>query len=179
MHSMLNAPNIQKITTWLEPHWNNQQINQRFNKKNMLIVAGVITIISIATMMSIDAYTHYQNKKIEKFDCHIGEKIGGIVYNVDYYKKAAEKFRSLATDQYCLAKIFKTDDKKLSEARNWYKKSIDKGLTFAQKKLCQPSMFEIKFTLGDLYSEFRSICCLEYASFHNNDGCPWYKSRGQ
>ncbi len=148
--------------------------NQYLNRKHLLIGVTGLAIISTLAIIYLKTSAYYENGKIDKFDCRFGETVEGIVYNADYYRKASEKFLSKATDQYCLAEILKNVEKNLPEARNWYKKASEQGLVFAQKALCQKSMFEINFSLGDLYYEFRSLCCLKSASYHRNGSCPWY-----
>jgi hypothetical protein len=161
----------------LENNWKGHKVSRWTAKQKLLVGAGLITFTAVAATLAMNAYTYYQNEKIKEIPCHINEEIDGVLRDINYYKKAAEKGK--AADQYCLAEILraKETEESLKEARKWYKKAINQGLTFARETLCRPEMFEHKFTLGDVYSEFRSICCDKDASFHNNNSCPWYKHR--
>jgi len=142
-----------------------------------LIGAGLTSLLAIAAIFATNTYGYYQNGQIKNIDCLFGQNIDGEIRDFNYYSKAVEN-RGLATDQYCLAELIKSGNGtqlSLEKARNLYKSAIEQGLTLAKIPLCQPAMFEQKFSHGHLYSEFRSLCCLEEASFHKNHACPWYK----
>ena len=142
----------------------------------LLIGTVVITLAALAIIKGMAAYTHYQNGKITDINCHFGETVDGVLHDFTYYRNAAEK--GSASDQYCLAEMFKSGNgtkPSLAEARDWFKKAFDQGLSMAKFTLCQPEMFEVRCKdrsnvvskdelkkcsdIFNRYCKFIDICC--------------------
>lgn len=147
------------------------------NAKHQIAAAILLASTIAVTKLGLSYYNQLQNGNLDHIDCSLGQTVDGVLRNFQFYKNAAEK-SGLAADQYCLAESFKAGigtELSLANARVWYKKAADQGLALAQKALCQPSMFDIKFAFGTLYSEYRNLCCKEVLMNDSAYSCPWDK----
>jgi hypothetical protein len=127
-------------------------------------IAPIIYLVGKEVITKIGMqYEYWQNSKIGRVDCHIGEFIDGKLRDYKFFERAAESGK--AVDEYCFGiMILKTDDKKVEsilKARGFLKSALEKGLNAARKPLCQPGMYPegSDENYKKLKLKFGSFCC--------------------